>query len=99
MPAGPVEPAEPSHPTSPEPVGDQRPATRQQITKVILGLRDLDVETDVEQYEWLTRELQRPVESRNSLTRSEASTVIDVITTLIAVRDAEAAEREQGRQA
>jgi phage recombination protein Bet len=84
-----AEPAEPSHPTSPEPVGDQRPATRQQVTKLILMLRDLDVETDEDQHAWLSEELRRPVTSRNDLTRGEASTVIEVLQTLIAARDAE----------
>lgn len=74
---------------APEPVGDQRPATRQQITKVILMLNDLDVEGDDAQHAWLTRELGREVTTRNSLTRAEASTVIDVLGVLIDERDAQ----------
>jgi hypothetical protein len=78
---GPAEPAEPSHPA--EPVGDQRPATRAQLQKIILMLRDLDVDGDEDQRAWLTTELRRPVDSRTSLTRAEATTVIDVLQALI----------------
>jgi hypothetical protein len=69
-----------------EPVGDQRPATQQQVGKVIGLLRDLDVEDDDAQRAWLSAELQRPVESRRSLTRAEASTCIQVLEVLIAER-------------
>jgi hypothetical protein len=65
------------------PVGAQRPATRDQVTKIILMLKDLDVEDDDAQRDWLARELQRPVESRTSLTRAEATTVIEVLTVLL----------------
>jgi hypothetical protein len=87
VPAGedtPAEPAEPSHQT--EPVGDQRPATTQQIQKIILMLRDLDIEDDDEQRTWLAQELQRAVVSRKDMNRSEASTVIDVLEVMIAAR-------------
>lgn len=67
----------------PAPVGDQRPATRDQITKVVLMLKDLDRETDTEQHEWLSQELRRPITSRNDLTRGDASTVIDVLQVLL----------------
>jgi hypothetical protein len=86
----PAQPAEPSHQT--EPVGDQRPATRQQITKVILMLKDLDVEGDEAQHAWLTEELRRPVTSRNDLTRAEASSVIEVLQVLMDARDEQAGE-------
>jgi hypothetical protein len=69
-----------------EPVGDQRPATQNMVGKVIGLLRDLDVEDDDAQRAWLSAELQRPVESRRSLTRAEASTVIPVLELLIAER-------------
>lgn len=81
-----AQPAEPSTSSSPDPVGDQRPATRQQITKVILMLKDLDMESDEDQHAWLSEELRRPVGSRNDLTRAEASTVIDVLETMLAAR-------------
>lgn len=71
-----------------EPVGDMRPATRQQITKLVLMLRDLDVESDEDQRAWLERELRRPVESRNGLTRGEASTCIEVLQVLLDERGA-----------
>jgi len=74
-------PAEPSR-TAAAPVGDQRPASRQQVQAVILGLRDVGVESDAEQHAWLTTELQREVTTRNSLTRAEASTVLDVLKVL-----------------
>jgi phage recombination protein Bet len=61
----------------PEPAGDERPATRGQVQKIILGLRDIDVETDDDQHAWLTAELHRPIGSRNDLTRGEAQAVID----------------------
>jgi phage recombination protein Bet len=61
----------------PEPAGDERPATRGQVQKIILGLRDIDVETDDDQHAWLTAELRRPIASRNDLTRTEAQTVIE----------------------
>ncbi len=77
----PAAPAEPSQVT--EPVGDQRPATRDQVTKVILMLRDLDYETDEQQHAWLSDELRRPVTSRKDLTRGDASTVMDVLQALI----------------
>jgi hypothetical protein len=80
----PAAPAEPSQ--VPEPVGDQRPATRQQITKLILMLKDLDLETDEQQHAWLTEELRRPITSRTDLTRGDASTVIDVLQVLIDAR-------------
>ena len=80
----PAEPAEPSHPA--EPVGDQRPATRTQVQKVILMLRDLDIEDDTAQREWLRTELRKPIESRNDMTRADASTVIDVLQVLIDAR-------------
>ena len=71
---------------APEPIGDQRPATREQVTKVILMLRDLDVESDADQHAWLSDELRRPITSRKDLTRAEASSVIDVLQTLIDTR-------------
>jgi hypothetical protein len=74
---------------APEPVGDQRPATGPQIQRLVLMLRDLDVDDDDAQRAWLSRELGRPVESRKTLTRAEASTCMDVLGVLIAERDAE----------
>lgn len=70
----------------PEPVGDQRPATRDQVTKLILMLKDLDLETDEQQHAWLTEELRRPITSRKDLTRGDASSVIDVLQVLIDAR-------------
>jgi phage recombination protein Bet len=70
-------------PIEADPVGDQRPATREQITKLILMLKDLDIEDDDDQRQWLADELRRPVDSRTSLTRAEASTCIDVLQALI----------------
>jgi hypothetical protein len=99
MPAGPVEPAEPSHPTSPEPVGSQRRASQKSIGKLIGYLRDLGVESDEDQHAWLSRELQREVTTRSTLTQAEVNTTIPVVEQLIEVRDLEAAEREDGRQA
>jgi hypothetical protein len=49
-------------------------------------LRDLDVESDADQHAWLTEELRRPITSRNDLTRGDASTVIDVLQTLLDAR-------------
>ena len=72
-----------------EPVGDQQPATRQQVVKIIATLDDLGVEGDAAQHAWLTEELRRPVTTRNSLTRAEASTVIDVLGVMVAARDEE----------
>lgn len=83
-PGAPEQPAEPSHQT--EPVGDQRAATRDQITKIILMLNDLDIEDDDAQRAWLAEELRRPVTSRNNLNRGEASSVIDVLQVLIDAR-------------
>jgi hypothetical protein len=77
-------PAPAPEPPAAEPVGDQRPATRQQITKVILALNDLGIEDDDAQRAWLSQELRRDVTSRNTLTRGEASTVIQVLEVLTA---------------
>jgi hypothetical protein len=74
-------PAEPSQVA--DPVGDQRPATREQVTKVILMLRDLDIEEDDAQRQWLADELRRPITSRTDMTRGDASTVIDVLQALL----------------
>jgi hypothetical protein len=46
-------------------------------------LRDLDVEDDQDQRDWLARELARPIASRNDLTRGDATTVIDVLQALL----------------
>jgi phage recombination protein Bet len=83
-------PAEPSHPT--DPVGGQRIASQRSIGKLIGMLSDLGVESDEDQRAWLSRELQREVTTRTSLTQVEVNTAIPVVQTLIDVRDAEAAE-------
>jgi hypothetical protein len=93
----PAEPAEPSHPT--EPVGSQRRASQRSVGKLIGLLSDLGVESDDDQRAWLTRELQRQVDTRATLTQAEVNTTIPVVERLIEVRDLEAAEqreREQG---
>jgi hypothetical protein len=77
----PAQPAEPSQ--VPDPVGDQRPATREQVTKVILMLRDLDIEDDDAQRQWLADELRRPITSRTDMTRGDASSVISVLQALL----------------
>jgi hypothetical protein len=84
-------PAEPSQTTAP--VGDQRPITPQQITKLILMLNDLDVEGDEAQHAWLTDELHRPITSRKQLTRGEASSTMSLLQTLIDARTADRAEQ------
>jgi hypothetical protein len=96
QPAEPPEPAEPSHPT--EPVGSQRRASQRSIGKLIGLLSDLGVESDEDQRDWLTRELQRDVESRTTLTQAEVNTTIPVVERLIEVRDLEAAEQRDREQ-
>lgn len=92
----PAAPAEPSQVA--EPVGSQRQASQRSLGKLIGLLGDLGVESDEDQREWLTRELQRDVESRTSLTQLEVNTTIPVVETLIEARDLEAAERLEREQ-
>lgn len=65
-----------------EPVGDDRPATQNQVGSIIGRLRDLDVEDDAEQRAWLSRELGREVTSRKSLNRGEVHRVMQVLDVL-----------------
>jgi hypothetical protein len=77
----PPEPAEPSHPVH-DVNDDPRPITQAQVTRLILRLRDHDVETDEDQREWLTAELGRPIESRKDVTRGELAQVDRVLDVL-----------------
>jgi hypothetical protein len=76
----PAAPAEPSQVT--EPVDDPRKITQPQVTRLILRLRDHNIDEDDEQRQWLTAELGRTVDSRRSLTRSELARVDAVLDVL-----------------
>lgn len=81
---GPTAPAEPSqveHPVH-DVNDDRRPITQAQVTRLILRLRDHDVETDDEQHAWLSSELGRQITSRKDVTRGELAQVDRVLDVL-----------------
>jgi phage recombination protein Bet len=61
---------------------DPRPITQAQVTRLILRLRDHNIETDDEQHAWLSHELNRDVASRKNLTRGELAQVDRVLDVL-----------------
>jgi phage recombination protein Bet len=89
---------DPEPPAATEPMGSQRRASQRSIGKLIGLLSDLGVESDEDQRAWLTRELQRDVESRTTLTQAEVNTTIPVVEQLIKIRDLEAAEQREREQ-
>jgi hypothetical protein len=80
-PAAPAEPSQVEHPVH-DVNDDRRPITQAQVTRLILRLRDHDVETDDEQHAWLSSELGRAVTSRKDVTRGELAQVDRVLDVL-----------------
>ena len=73
---------EPVEPELPEPVvePEPEPATRTQVTRLNIAMKELGIEDRESKLAWLSSHIGRRIESSNDLTRDEASRVIDTIT-------------------